>query len=207
MTAAPPRYTEERPAGYIYGTGGEPAGRRSPACGAGVLLVKASRHGPFVGCGARPACGDRRALASGSDAAARAGPKRLGTDPASGLAVSLRRGPHGHCIELAGAGEAKPRSMSVSGGMDAGRDRARGRAEAARAAARSGRSPCKRAVDPGRHRPLRSLGAARRDLRGDTRGRGRADGPSSWPAPGRRSAGACRCRAAWIGTGSGSRPR
>ena len=176
MTAAPPRYTEERPAGYIYGTGGESAPRRCPACGAGVLRVKASRHGPFVGYGAWPACGDRPPLASGSDAAARAGPKRLGTDPASGLAVTLRRDPHGHCIELAGAGEAKPRSMSVPGGMDAGRDRARGRAEAARAAARSGRSPRKRAVDPGRHRPLQSLGAARPDLCGDTRGRGRADG-------------------------------
>ena len=109
---------EERPAGYIYGTGAQPAPRRCPACGAGVLRVKASRHGPFVGCGAWPACGYRRALACGSDAAARAGPKRLGTDPASELAVSLRRGPHGHCIELAGAGEAKPRSMSVPGGMD-----------------------------------------------------------------------------------------
>ena len=57
-------------------------------------------------------------LRADSDAAARAGPKRLGTDPASGLAVTLRRGPHGRCIELAGAGEAKPRSMSVPGGMD-----------------------------------------------------------------------------------------
>ena len=109
---------EERLAGYIYGAGGEPARRRCPACGAGVLLVKASRHGPFVGCGAWPACGYRRPLASGSDAAARAGPKRLGTDPASGLAVTLRRGPHGHYIQLGGAGEAKPRRMSVPGGMD-----------------------------------------------------------------------------------------
>ena len=109
---------EERLAGYIYGTGGEPARRRCPACGAGVLLVKASRHGPFVGCGAWPACDYRRPLAAGSDAAARAWPKRLGTDPASGLAVTLRRGPHGHYIQLGGAGEAKPRRMSVPGGMD-----------------------------------------------------------------------------------------
>ena len=109
---------EERLAGYIYGTGGEPARRRCPACGGGVLRVKASRHGPFVGCGAWPACGYRRPLASGSDAAARAGPKRLGTDPAFGLAVTLRRGPHGHYIQLGGAGAAKPRRMSVPGGMD-----------------------------------------------------------------------------------------
>ena len=85
---------EERLAGYIYGTGGEPARRRCPACGY------------------------RRPLAAGSDTAARAGPKRLGTDPASGLAVTLRRGPHGHYIQLGGAGEAKPRRMSVPGGMD-----------------------------------------------------------------------------------------
>ena len=96
----------------------ERARRRCPACGAGVLLVKASRHGPFVGCGAWPACGYRRPLAAGSDTAARAGPKRLGTDTASGLAVTLRRGPHGHYIQLGGAGEAKPRRMSVPGGMD-----------------------------------------------------------------------------------------
>ena len=39
-----------------------------------------------------------------------------------------------------------------------------------------GAHPASGAAHPGRHRPLRSLGAARRDLRGDTRGRGRADG-------------------------------
>ena len=78
---------EERLAGYIYGAGAEPARRRCPVCCAGTLRVKASRHGPFVGCGAWPGCGYRRPLAAGSDAVARAGPKRLGTDPASGLAV------------------------------------------------------------------------------------------------------------------------
>ena len=62
--------------------------------------------------------GYRRPLAAGSDTAARAGPKRLRTDTASGLAVTLRRGPHGHYIQLGGAGEAKPRRMSVPGGMD-----------------------------------------------------------------------------------------
>ena len=109
---------EERLAGYIHGAGAEPARRRCPACGAGVLLVKASRHGPFVGCGAWPACGYRRPLASGSGAAGEAGPKRLGTDPASGLAVTLRRGPHGHYLQLGDAGEAKPRRVSVPGDMD-----------------------------------------------------------------------------------------
>ncbi len=71
-----------------------------------------------MGCGAWPACDYRQPLASGSDAAARAAPKRLGTDPASGLAVTLRRGPHGHYIQLGGAGEAKPRRMSMPGGLD-----------------------------------------------------------------------------------------
>ena len=109
---------EERLAGYIYGAGAKPVRRRCPACGAGVLLVKASRHGPFVGCGAWPACGYRRPLAAGSDAGAHAGPKQLGTDPASGRAVTLRRGPHGHYLELDGPGEAKPPRVSVPGGMD-----------------------------------------------------------------------------------------
>ena len=59
-----------------------------------------------------------RSQTSRSAAAAQAGPKRLGTDPASGLAMTLRRGPHGHYVQLGGAGEAKPRRMSVPGGMD-----------------------------------------------------------------------------------------
>ena len=167
---------EERLAGYIYGAGGEPARRRCPACGAGVLMVKASRHDPFVGCGAWPACGYRRPLAAGSDAAARAGPKRLGTDPASALAVTLRRGPHGHYIQLGGAGEAKPRRMSVPGGMDPDGIGIEAALKLLALPRGGGRPPCKRAAHPGRHRPLRPLGAARRDLCGDTRGRGGADG-------------------------------
>ena len=107
---------EARLAVYIHGAG---AGRRScPLCGEGALVVKASRPGLFVGCARWPDCEYRRALARpGDGAAGDAAPKRLGTDPGSGLAVTLRRGPHGHYVERRPAHGA-PRRMSVPGGMD-----------------------------------------------------------------------------------------
>ena len=121
------------------------AGLRLPPAACGRI----GRGGP---CGAE-AARDRSGVRAGGDAAAR---------PARALhPAGRRRG--GEAPAHVGAGR-----------HGSGRDRARGRAEAARAAARGGRPPCKRAADPGRHRPLRSLGAARRDLRGDNRGRGRA---------------------------------
>ena len=108
---------EERLARYIYGPDADPARRRCPACGAGALLVKTSRHGPFVGCGAWPECGYRRPLAHGTHEAAQAGSRRLGADPASGLEVALRRGPHGHYVQLGDPGTVKPRRVSVPGAM------------------------------------------------------------------------------------------
>ena len=109
------------------------------------------RGGP----GGAEAARDRSRVRAGDDAAAR---------PARPLRpAGRRRG--GEAPAHVGAGR-----------HGSGRDRARGRAEAARAAARGRRPSRKRAARPGRHRPLRPLGAARCDLCRDTRGRGRADG-------------------------------
>ena len=61
----------------------------------------------------------RRALAAGGDEGeGHAGPKALGREPGTGLAVTLRRGPHGHYVQKGdGAAGAKPARMSVPGGM------------------------------------------------------------------------------------------
>ena len=80
--------------GFIYGAGED--ARRCLACGEGRLELKASRYGLFVGCASWPACGFRRTLAAGDDAGeGHAGPKALGSEPGTGLAVSLRRGRRG----------------------------------------------------------------------------------------------------------------
>ena len=104
-------------AGFIYGAGED--ARRCPACGEGRLELKASRYGLFVGCASWPACEFRRALAAGGDEGeGHAGPKALGREPGTGLAVTLRRGPHGHYVQKGdGAAGTKPARMSVPGGM------------------------------------------------------------------------------------------
>ena len=111
---------EESLADFIYGRGARARRRRCPACGEGELGLKASRHGLFVGCTRWPDCGYRRALAAGEDPDGYEGPKALGSDPGSGLAVTLRRGPYGHYVQLGdGIEGAKPRRMSVPDGMAA----------------------------------------------------------------------------------------
>ena len=105
-------------ADFLYGAGDGARRRRCPACETGELGLKASRHGLFVGCSDWPACGYRRPPGQGSgDYTA---PKPLGAAPGSGLPVTLRHGPHGWYVQKGDhAGEAKPRRMSVPGGMEA----------------------------------------------------------------------------------------
>ena len=97
---------------FLFGAGANP--RRCPACGRDALELRLSRYGPFVGCADFPACGYRRGLAAGSAQDGYTGPRTLGTDPGSGLAVTLRRGPNGWYVQRGeGAGEAKPPRMSL----------------------------------------------------------------------------------------------
>ena len=111
---------EDALADFLYGplhdSGDAALRRHCPACGTGELGLKASRHGLFVGCLDWPACGYRRRLAAaGEDYTA---PKPLGTEPGSGVPVTLRHGPHGWYVQKGEhAGKAKPRRMSVPGGM------------------------------------------------------------------------------------------
>ena len=63
--------------------------------------MRAGRRGLFVGCGGYT------------------GPKPLGGDPATGVAVTLHRGPHGSYVQRGdGAMGEKPARMSVPRAMD-----------------------------------------------------------------------------------------
>ena len=107
---------EDRLDAYLFGPdGAEPRRRRCPACGGDTLELKLSRYGPFVGCADYPDCAYRRSL---SAAAAKedgyAGPRALGADPDTGMAVTLRRGPTGWYVQRGErAGKEKPDRMSL----------------------------------------------------------------------------------------------
>ena len=108
---------EERLEGFLFGAG---AGRRRcPACPDGRLELRLSRYGPFVGCADYPACGYRRGLAAAGAEDGYTGPRDLGTDPASGLPVTLRRGPNGWYVQRGErsdtGGREKPARMSLPG--------------------------------------------------------------------------------------------
>ena len=110
---------EERLDGFLFGAG---AGRRRcPACPDGRLELRLSRYGPFVGCADYPVCGYRRGLAAAGGCDGYTGPRDLGTDPASGLAVTLRRGPNGWYVQRGErsdtGGREKPERMSLPGSM------------------------------------------------------------------------------------------
>jgi DNA topoisomerase-1 len=93
------------------GAGRDP--RVCPVCGAGRLSLKLGKFGAFIGCSNYPDCRYTRPLAvegEGEETADTA----LGTDPASGLEVALKKGPFGHYAQLgAGNGEAKPKRVAL----------------------------------------------------------------------------------------------
>ncbi|MBO0738872.1 MAG: type I DNA topoisomerase [Alphaproteobacteria bacterium] len=94
------------------GSGHDP--RLCPVCGAGRLSLKLGRFGAFIGCSNYPNCRYTRPLALEPEAESAAAETSLGTDPASGLAVMLKKGPYGHYIQLGdGNGEAKPKRVAL----------------------------------------------------------------------------------------------
>ena len=106
------------------GDGKDP--RACPACGEGRLGIKFGRNGGFIGCSNYPECRYTRPLAVTSDgdetaALGDTGPRVLGTDPATGLEVSLRKGPYGPYVQLGEASTdkkaAKPKRASLPRGM------------------------------------------------------------------------------------------
>ena len=101
--------------------------RKCPACAAGRLNLKLGKFGAFIGCSTYPECRYTRPLevsngeGSAADVQTSTGPKLLGTDPETGLPVTLRKGPYGHYVQRGEAGEdkeKKPKRASVLKGTD-----------------------------------------------------------------------------------------
>ena len=99
------------------GEGGDP--RACPSCNEGRLSLKVGKFGAFVGCSNYPDCRFTRQLAETGDKAALADGKVLGTDPETGLEVSVRTGRFGPYVQLGEAvdGE-KPKRGSIPKGND-----------------------------------------------------------------------------------------
>ena len=101
------------------GSGRDP--RLCPACGKGRLALKLGRFGAFIGCSNYPECRYTRAFAvdaAEGEASVTAADSALGTDPATGLAVSLKKGPYGHYLQLGeGDNGTKPKRVALPRGM------------------------------------------------------------------------------------------
>ena len=78
--------------------GGDP--RACPSCAAGRLSLKVGKFGAFIGCSNYPECRYTRQLAETGDKAPQTEAKLLGTDPESGLVVTLRTGRFGPYVQL-----------------------------------------------------------------------------------------------------------
>ncbi|MDQ0317111.1 type I DNA topoisomerase [Amorphus orientalis] len=98
--------------------GGDP--RACPSCAEGRLSLKLGRYGAFIGCSNYPDCRFTRQLAQSNDEAEAEsdGPKVLGTDPETGLEVSLRSGRFGTYLQLGEAGSdgEKPKRATLPKG-------------------------------------------------------------------------------------------
>jgi DNA topoisomerase-1 len=103
------------------GDGSDP--RACPSCGAGRLSLKLGKFGSFIGCSNYPECRYTRQMQAsgaegdGSDGPGGDGTKVLGTDPDTGLEVTLRSGRFGPYVQL-GEGE-KPKRSSLPKGWSA----------------------------------------------------------------------------------------
>ena len=90
--------------------------RLCPVCGAGRLSLKLGKFGAFIGCANYPNCRYTRPLAIESDAESTTADTALGIDPASGLEVTIKKGPFGHYVQLGGNGgdgDAKPKRVAL----------------------------------------------------------------------------------------------
>ena len=83
---------------WLFGPAGQPEHRSCPSCGEGRLGLR------FVGCGRYPACRYTRPLAR-DPADDGAGPVPLGTDPGTGLALTLRTGRYGRYVQRGEVGK------------------------------------------------------------------------------------------------------
>jgi DNA topoisomerase-1 len=94
----------------LTGSGHDP--RICPSCGNGRLSLKLGKFGAFIGCSNYPACQFTRPLiVANSDepqSEGDAGPRDLGIDSATGMPVTIRRGPYGVYVQLGPMPGAEP---------------------------------------------------------------------------------------------------
>ncbi|WP_029355145.1 type I DNA topoisomerase [Bosea sp. 117] len=95
--------------------------RLCPTCGTGRLSLKVGKFGAFIGCSNYPECKYTRPLAvqNGENGEAETtGTRVLGTDPESGLEVTLRDGRFGTYLQLGeGKDGEKPKRSSLPKGL------------------------------------------------------------------------------------------
>ena len=98
------------------GSGADP--RLCPVCGAGRLSLKLGRFGAFIGCSNYPQCRYTRAFAADAEGETGGTDTALGSDPASGLEVAVKKGPYGHYVQLGeGDNGAKPKRVALPRGL------------------------------------------------------------------------------------------
>ena len=104
---------------WLFGPPGQSEKRSCPSCAEGRLGLKFGRFGPFVGCARYPECRYTRPLAR-DPADDGDGPVALGTDPETGLALTLRTGRYGRYVQRGEVGK-DPRAArgTVPMGMEA----------------------------------------------------------------------------------------
>jgi DNA topoisomerase I len=97
-------------------TGRDP--RLCPGCGKGRLSLKLGRFGAFIGCSNYPECRYTRAFGAETEDETGGADTVLGSDPASGQSVAVKKGPYGHYLQL-GEGENgnKPRRVALPRGL------------------------------------------------------------------------------------------
>ena len=98
--------------------------RKCPACNDGRLGLKLGRNGGFIGCSNYPDCGHTTTLTvitgDEDEDTTFTGPRELGTDPVTGLPVTMRKGPFGVYVQLGEAekgSKEKPKRQSLLRGM------------------------------------------------------------------------------------------
>ncbi len=85
-----------------------------PKCKAHKLTIRLGRRGRFIGCPGYPECDYTRNLDGSGDSSEGPARREIGTDPATGKAISLLQGPYGWYFQLGEAeGDAKPKRVSL----------------------------------------------------------------------------------------------
>ena len=140
--------------------------RLCPVCGKGQLSLKLGKFGAFIGCSNYPECRFTRVLSpSGAESAEgeRPGVRVLGPGPGDRRRDHAAQRP---VRRLRAAGRGREAETLVAAARTRARRRDAGEgAGAAIPAARGRAASGERRADPGRHRALRRLRAARQDLR------------------------------------------